>query len=261
MPKMPRVEAIDRALVLLDVLAQHGTTGTSLATLAAESGLNKATAYRALSTFRLRGFAVQDDQGRYALGPAAVALADGAYGPHALAQDLHPALVALSSATLELVHLGAMNGDAVAYLDKVEPDRAIRVWSAIGRSMPAVATSLGRALLASRDLTPAQLEVYLAATRDGHQSVGERRLTAILREARARGYATEYEENEPGVACLGTAVLRDGRPVVAISVTTVAATLDAAREREIVDTMARVVPPLLPAGLTLALDAVGPQKL
>ncbi|GAB3705472.1 IclR family transcriptional regulator [Mariniluteicoccus flavus] len=252
MTELPKVEAIDRALGLLTVLSRHGAAGASLATLAEEAGLNKATAYRALSTFRQRGFAIQGDDGAYALGPAAMALGEQAYGPQALAQDLHPALMALSSATHELVHLGAMEGDSVVYLDKVEPDRAIRVWSAVGRSMPVAGTSLGRALLAARDLTDAQLAAYLARQAPERRVTCER-LVEIVERARVRGYASEYEENEPGVACLGTAVLQGGRPIAAISVTTMAASLTPAREDEIVATMRRVVPPLLPDGMALAL--------
>lgn len=250
MAEAPVVESIDRALTLLVELAGHGSSGATLATLAAGAGLNKATAYRALSTLRRRGFAVQDEAGAYAIGPAALALGEDAYGPRALAHDLHPALTALSAATNELVHLGAFEGDAVTYLDKVEPDRAIRVWSAVGRTMPAADTALGRALLAARELTPAQLAAYAGVAGADH-------LAAAVARARERGYATEDEENEPGVACLGVAVLRGTRPIAALSVTTVAATLTTAREAELVAAIRRVVPPLLPAGTRLA----GPQVL
>lgn len=247
---IPRVEAIDRALVLLSTLGDHGSAGASLASLCAETGINKATAYRALSTLRLRGFAIQNEDGTYALGPAAAELGAGAYTPQQLAHELHPCLVALAGRLNELVHLGTLSGDSVTYLDKVEPDRAIRVWSAVGRSIPVVTSSLGRSLLAPRTLTDAQLEVYLAGQPADHR-VTRTQLRALLAETQRRGYAREFEENEPGVACLGTAIVTEGRPVAALSVTTLAPTLTTEREAEVVAAMREVVPPLLPAGLEL----------
>ena len=71
-----RIEAIDRALVLLDDLSRLGTAGSSLADICARVGMNKSTAYRALSTMRCRDYVQQDpESGSYTLGPAALALA------------------------------------------------------------------------------------------------------------------------------------------------------------------------------------------
>lgn len=253
MADQPRIEAVDRALVLLQELSRHGASGAGLAALAQATGSNKATAYRALSTLRLRGFAVQHPDGNYGLGPAAMLLGEGHYGPRALAQDLHPALTRLARATNELVHLGGLVGDEIVYLDKVEPDRAIRVWSAIGRTMPVVATSLGRAWLAELELGQAQLKSYLDGQR-GRSRVSLGKLCDALARARELGYATEREENEPGVACMGTAVLQAGRPVAAVSVTVLAESLTAQREQEIARVMREQAAGLLPAGLTLAVE-------
>lgn len=250
---LPRIESIDRALTLLDALAGHGSDGVALAALAEQTGMNKATAYRALSTLRGRGYAVQNPDGSYALGPAARALGAGQQGDEQLARELHPALTALSAATNELVHLGTLSGDRVVYLDKVEPDRAIRVWSAVGRSLPAASTSMGRALLAQGEFTTAQLRVFATS------GVALGRLAEILDDARRHGFATEVEENEPGVACLGVAVLRDDQPVAALSVTMLASTFTSARRDEILRLLARVVPPLLPSGMRLGLR--GPHTL
>src|SRR5690625_6100339 len=56
-----------------------------------------------------------------------------------------PALAAISLRTRELVHLGRLEGTEVVYLDKVEPERTLRVWSRVGSRAPAARTSLGRA--------------------------------------------------------------------------------------------------------------------
>ena len=119
------IEAIDRALLLLNELAAAGAKGAALADLAQALGINKSTAYRALFTLRARDFVQQDaDTGHYLLGPAAIALGTRYLDGDSLAVLLHPALVALSREVDELVHLGVLAADRVLYIDKVEPDRA-----------------------------------------------------------------------------------------------------------------------------------------
>lgn len=247
----PRVEAVDRALQLLVALADAGPDGASLADLAETAQLNKSTAYRALSTLRLRGFAVQDgDNGFYRLGPAAFELGDRAYAPQNLAQALHPALVALSRAADELVHLGVMVDDSVLYVDKVEPERAIRVWSAVGQRVPVASTSMGRALLAARNVPDQQLSGYLRNLPATRQVTPERLLESV-RLARGCGYAVELGENEPDVACIGTAIMRGPSPVAAVSITALAVRMTDQRQRELAGMIVREVGPLLPQGLSL----------
>lgn len=251
----PKVEAIDRALALLSALAEVGPLGASLADLADRAGLAKPTAYRALSTMRLRGFAEQaENTGYYHLGPAAIELADRSDTPHNLAVSIHPALVALSRAAKELVHLGVLAGDRVVYVDKVEPERAIRVWSAVGQLVPVASSSLGRALLAARRVPDAHLGSYLIDL-PPERTVTMNRLSQAVDEARRLGYALEMGENEPDVACIGTAVLRAGRPVAALSITALAAGMTPERQAELADLIHSLVPPLLPPGLSLMAPA------
>lgn len=248
---LPRIEAIERALVLLDALSQAGEEGTSLATLCADARMNKSTAYRALSTMRTHGYVRQDlANGNYALGPAALVLPRRYFSGDELATRLHPALVALCRRADELVHLGVLSGDQIVYLDKVEPQRVIRVWSDVGRTVPAARTSLGRAILAYSGVERQQLSAYLHDPQVA-AVVDEDRLWEILEFARATGYAYEVEENEPGIACVGVPLLRGSRAVGALSVTTFSRSFTEARRTELVELMRAVIPPLLTDGVAL----------
>lgn len=251
MAQKPVIEAVDRALALLDALAGAGPAGASLAELAQQAEVNKSTAYRALSTLRLRGFADQDDSsGFYRLGPAAYELGERSYSPQNLAQALHPALVALSRAAQELVHLGVPTGDHVLYVDKVEPERSIRVTSAVGQPVPVASTAMGRALLAARNVPDELLGSYLKDLPPSGP-VSLERLRTSVHQARGRGYAVELGENEPDVACIGTAIMRGTLAVAALSVTALAARMTDARQQELVGLVVREVAPLLPQGLSL----------
>jgi len=244
---------VDKALLTLDALASAGAGGVSLAELAGRVGANKSTLHRTLAALRHRGYAEQTADGAYRLGPAVLALGTAYLAEENLPYLLRPALQALRDDVDELVHLGVLVGREVVYLDKVEPQRAVRVWSAVGRRRPAATTALGRALLAAGPLRePAGGEVgadALAPYVTG--GVGPDRLLAALVEARTTGVATETEENEPGIACAAVAVLRAGHPVAAVSITAPVERMTGAARAERIDALRTTLPRLLPPGLSL----------
>jgi DNA-binding IclR family transcriptional regulator len=236
---------VDKALLALDTLAGFGAAGAPLATLAQAVGVSKPTLHRTLAALRHRGYAEQTPDGAYRLGPAALALGSTYLAEENLPALLHPALTALSEKTDELVHLGVLAGREVVYLDKVEPQRAVRVWSAVGRRRAAATTALGRALLSVQELDDAALARFA-----GSDSSTER-LREALAEARATGIAGETEENEVGIACIAVPLLRAGRAVAAVSITAPVERLRGAARADRVDALRTVLPDLLPAGLTL----------
>ena len=245
------VEAVDRALLALQALARAGARGLSLAELASSLDLNKTTVHRALAALRFRGFVTQDPgSGAYVLGPAATQLGDDFLSDENLPALLRPALVALCEAADELVHLGVLSGSEVVYLDKVEPERPLRVWSAVGRRSPAVTTALGRALLSHRGADGAVLAGYLRAAGDRARLDADA-TAALLAQARERGFATEEQENEPGISCVAVPLLRSGTAIAAVSVTAPAERMTAERFTSLHEQIRATLPPLLPAGLTL----------
>lgn len=247
----PFVEAIDRALILLSALSEAGPSGQSLGTLCEMTAIHKPTAYRALATMKARGFVAQTPTGEYRIGPAAITLGAGKSGEQYLVGALKGVLSALSRRADELVHLGTWHGDHVVYLDKVEPaTRAIRVWSSVGQQVPIASSALGRALLGATPRTDEELHHFLEALPED-RSVSLARLREAVDEARTTGFASETEENEPGVACIARAILRDGEPIAALSVTSLASRVSPARASELRKIIDETVPPLLPDGLTL----------
>jgi DNA-binding IclR family transcriptional regulator len=237
--------SVDKALLALDTLAGFGAAGAPLATLAQAVGVSKPTLHRTLAALRHRGYAEQTPDGAYRLGPAALALGSSYLAEENLPALLRPALTALSEKIDELVHLGVLAGREVVYLDKVEPQRAVRVWSAVGRRRAAATTALGRALLSAQELDDAALARF-AGTETSPQ-----RLRDALAEARTRGIAGETEENEAGIACIAVPLLRAGRAVAAVSVTAPVERLRGAARDERIAALRDTLPALLPAGLAV----------
>ena len=274
------VGSVDKALALLEVLAAAGPEGRSLRDIAAAAGLNKASVHRLLRALLHRGFAEQSpaDQ-RYRLGASALELARSFGGGEELPARFAPALASISQQTEELVHLGQLDGPRVLYLDKVEPERTLRVWSRVGRRAPAARTAMGRALLAADGIRAEALSAFAAATgaagtgtagtgaagagavwtgapETGNAQAGAvlspARLSAVVEQAALQGWAEEVEENEAGIACVGVALVRPVGRSVAVSVTGPLERLGQARRAQIGELLRETLARLAPEEFTVA---------
>lgn len=256
-PPASPVGSVDKALILLEILAEAGPEGITLRDVAERSELNKASVHRLLRALIHRDFAEQiaPDQ-RYRLGGAIPLLAGHFERGENLATLFAPALAAVSHRTQELVHLGRLDGTSVLYLDKVEPERTVRVWSSIGKRAPAARTAMGRAVLAADGVHGSALDAYAQATAadmgEPGQSVDLARLTDVVEETRQRGWSTEVEENESGIACVGVALVRPGGRSVAVSVTGPIERMGTRRRTEVADLLREELSRLAPTGFQVA---------
>lgn len=241
------VRSVDKALVLIKLLAESGPQGAALKDLVAASSFNKASVYRNLQALIHRGFAEQDKQTQnYRLGPAIASLADTYYGDENLPAMFRPLLLDLSHKASELVHLGTLTGSSVLYLDKVEPQRTLRVWSRVGHYAPAATTALGRAILAANKTDDQHLRAYASAREDQEQAL--KTLRDAVTETRRLGYAAEREENEPGICCVSVALTRPQASPVAVSITGPATRMSPERIRELGNLLRSTLSDAAPAG-------------
>ena len=210
--------SVDKALLVLTELSAAGPRGRSLAELTRALGVSKSTLHRTLAALRHRHFVSQDaGTGDYRLGHAALALSANFFDHGHLPALLHPLLESVRDEFDELCQLGVLDGTDIVYLDKAEPPRAIRVWSEVGRRLPAITTALGRAILAAQEVDRSTLSRFAPAAQFTEEEV-LRSWQAIV-SARLEGYAGEDGDSEPGIGCVAVAVLRARRPIAAISVT------------------------------------------
>ncbi|MGP9537287.1 IclR family transcriptional regulator [Brachybacterium sp. AOP43-C2-M15] len=251
------VGSVDKALILLELLAEAGPDGTTLRDIAAASGFNKASVHRLLRALMHRGFAeqVEADQ-TYRLGSALPLLAGRFEQGENLPVLMAPALAAISQEVQELVHLGRLDGPHVLYLDKVEPERALRVWSRVGSRAPAARTAMGRAMLTADGVRGPALAAYARATQrqeaDPGRVITPEHLAEVVAEAESRGWAAEIEENEPGIACVGVALVRPGGRSVSVSVTGPIERMDARRRTEVGELLRAELGALAPTGFEVA---------
>ena len=146
----PRVQSLDRALDLLEALARTDELGVS--EVAAQTGLVPSTAHRLLSTLVARGYAAQNPAtGRYLMGYKLLELTSGLQdrlGRLRAAARAH--LEAIQRETGETTNLVVLEGRNVVYVDTVAGSQSVRLFTEVGRAIPAHTSGSGKALLAWR---------------------------------------------------------------------------------------------------------------
>lgn len=195
------VEAVVKALDVLEVF-QDGEE-LQLSEISKRVSLNKSRAFRLLYTLCERGYVERASDGhRYKLGLKLFEHASNLRRD--LKQIAQNHMRKLQQRFNETVNLAVLHNGEVLYIDLLESSRPFRMSAMVGSRMPISNTSLGKALLAYAaehdldevfdTLTPSEL----------------RKMRAEMEIVKRRGYATDQEENEPGVACIGAPILNEG---------------------------------------------------
>ncbi|MDR3202486.1 MAG: hypothetical protein LBT54_05075, partial [Bifidobacteriaceae bacterium] len=194
----------------------------------------------ALATLRARGFASQNADRSYMLGPAP--LAPHVAVPATLAATMRPALLDLTDAVDETIHSEMPVGAEVRLIDGRERRAAPPASLRVGCHAPAHATAGGLAILAAMPLERVRsLHAHGLPPWPRRTVWTQPQLEAELERIRGRGHAVCFQNFEPGVVAVGAAVLdSDGSPVGAFGV---ALPLDRYSPRRVDE----VVPPLLEA--------------
>ena len=235
-----KVQVLDRALDILRVLGDR-QTDCGLAELCAELQLHKSTVHRlAMVLERHRLVERNPDTGRYRLGLRLFELGSRALSVVDLRNQSRPYLNQVLQETQETVHLCILDGSEIVYLEKLEPERSVRLASRVGRRAPAYCTSVGKAMLAG--LSGEEVEEIIRASSfkklTKHTITTPAQLKMELQKIRARGYALDNEENEEGVRCVGAAVQdHGGKPIAAISVSGPAFRVSKAKTEKIAESV------------------------
>jgi len=216
-----RVQVLDRALGLLEVLSSEGPELT-LVELSKRLGLHKSTVHRLLMVLERHRFVERSLQnGGYRLGIKLFELGSKAVMYFDLRERARPHLERLVFMTGETAHLCILDEGEVLYLEKVESSRTVRIPSSIGRRNPAHCTAVGKALLAYLP----EKELNDLIKRRGLRAYTRNTITTLaqlrgeLQRVRERGYAVDNEEIEEGLKCVGAPV-RDysGKVVASMSI-------------------------------------------
>jgi len=199
--------------------------------IARELGLPRSTAHRLIQVLESMGFLQRALGGRdYTLGPAVLTIGFEFLGSLDMVELAAPFLSRLRDETGYSAHLVVRNGTEIVYLSRYPGNSTVSSSIAVGATLPAHATVIGRVLLA--DLSAEDVRALYTGqvlTRYTDQTpTTVAKLEALLAEDRRRGYVASTSFFEPGLTTIAAPVRdRMGAVKAAISITALGLTIPA----------------------------------
>ncbi|TYP53249.1 IclR family transcriptional regulator [Thermosediminibacter litoriperuensis] len=214
------VQSIERAMRILEELAGE-KDGIGVTDLSCRVQLHKSTVHRILNTLLRLGYVEQNLYSeKYRLGTKLLYLGGAILDRMDIRRESHELLKQLAEEVNETVHLVIPDNDKALYVDKIDSNRTIRMYSQIGRRAPLHASAVGKAILAFS--TPDYVEKIINNGLERYTKntiVDPDKLIEHLKEIRVRGYAVDDEENEEGIRCVGAPVFDyTGKVIAAVSI-------------------------------------------
>lgn len=198
--RYPGAGTLVKGIQLLEIMARSDGACTS-AYLLRETGLAKATFYRLLGALVEFGYVRHDSaQKTYKLGQRFIELGRHALETFDMRGVAESELTRLSGELNETVSFAVLDKDMIRHVDVRRPPNPIAVGIEVGRSMPAMTSASGHAILSA--MPPHKVNEFL-------QTVGEDEKASILSDiaiSRSRGYTISNSRTLPGVIIIAVAI-------------------------------------------------------
>jgi len=216
------IQVIDRAFDILEILSGE-RDGLGVTEIGNRLGLHKSTVHRILGSMVKRGYIEKTkDRGLYKVGLKLVEISSVYLNSVELKTEARPYLTDLMYKLGQPVHLATLDGSDVVYIDKVQQENSIRLYSQIGRRVPGYCSALGKCLLSGLADVDMENRIshmnFVEYTRYTIQNKED--LIRQIMDARKNGWAIDDEEHEMGVRCVAAPIYDyRGKVVAAVSVT------------------------------------------
>lgn len=192
----------------------------SLSELAQRTGLDKSGTQRLANTLHIEGMLDKDPvTRRFRPSHAWLQMAYAYYWSDPLIGQAMPKLISLSQDLCETVNLAEISGKHIIYVSRLPCKRTYFAATIIGRSLPALSTSAGRAMIATLpdDEKRRAVETWPIIPFTPNTTLDRARIAASIDEATTDGFAIctgQMILNEIGVA--SPIIGHDGRARAAV---------------------------------------------
>lgn len=201
------VKSARRAIDLIETFAANDVW-LSLSDLHARTGFPRSSLHGLLRTLLEAGWLDTDpNTARYRLGVRALICGTAYLDRDPVVPYATEAIERLREQTGYTAHFARRDGAHVVYLETRESRRSTHLVSRVGRTLPAHATALGKALLA--ELTGEEIDALLTTPLRALTPATITSLEDLHRDlaaTRERGWAAETEESGEGVRCVAAVV-------------------------------------------------------
>jgi len=218
---IPGAQALSKGLSLLTLIAD-APHPLPFSELGRYSGLPKSTLHRILQTLiEYRLVRVDEASQTYRLGTRLFEMAHQVWSDFDLRSAAEPELLRLRELAQETTRLGILEGRDILIIDQRDHVQAMRLANGVGSRMPAVVTSIGKAMMSHRP--PEELQRYLSSgpltALTPHSILDLAELQREMDLIKARGYAVSVEESALGVSGVAAPILdHRGEAIGAVSI-------------------------------------------
>ncbi|NUH63949.1 IclR family transcriptional regulator [Sulfitobacter sp. S0837] len=208
-------------------------TELSLVELSARTGLDKSAVQRLTNTLHIEGMLDKDPATRrFRPSHAWLELAYAYYWSDQLVGQAIPKLIDLSQEIGETVNLAELSGDHIIYVSRLPCQRTYFAATVVGRRLPALSTSAGRAILStfSPEDRAEAIDTWSLKPFTARTTLDREVIRRNINETAQQGFAISSDQmilSEIGVACPITGP--DGRALAAVQCSVSAHTWTRAR--------------------------------
>jgi DNA-binding IclR family transcriptional regulator len=230
-------QAIERAMLLLRVVASAGRRGMRSADIGAAAALSQSTVSRMLAALEREGMVERDARTRRVfVGHVIHELGLVARARYRMPEICRPAMLALAERTQDTVYLSEPSGTEAVCTAREEGSYPIKALPLhVGIRRPLGVGAGGLAILAAMD--PARCDEILQANAERYPAYGGlavATLAAAITAARERGWSLMADRATAGMTAVGVAVAGPaGEPIAALSIAAISARMTPARQGEL----------------------------
>lgn len=237
--KVSTINAVDRALKLVDVLFYNGKE-MGISEIAKEMNEYKSTIHRTLTTLAQHGYVVQNvENEKYGLGYKLYAIGAAVDNKFALREAVKPFADELLEEFGEAVNVAIVDSSSdifrflVIYRNEGK-SRVLRMNSLASSNCECHCSSLGKSLLAFTPNFPSYIQDSPLASFTRNTITNKNDFINHLNLVKQNGYAMDSEELEIGLTCIGVPVLNKNKEtLLAISISGLTSRI-ARQEQEVV---------------------------
>lgn len=197
---------LEKSLKMLEYVSRN--SGATLTEICNAVEIPKGTAHSLLNTFVNMQYMKKDKNSLYRVDVGLFELGTRYADNDNFFQTAREVLAEIVNKVGETAHLAVLNGTDAVYVCKQECTHAVRMISFVGKSLPAHASAIGKALLSGYG----DEEIYALYQDKALEQLTPNTVysTAVLiqqiHEVRQKGYALEHEESTLGVECIAVPI-------------------------------------------------------
>jgi len=205
---LSNVQSIERALTILNKLSEY-PDGIQIARLSEQVNLTKSTIHRLLATLSNMNYVTKDEEtDKYKLGFQVLFLSRNLLNNSNIVNTAKRYLEKLSKEVNETVHLCIEDNGEVIYVDKIESNQVVRMFSRIGSRAPLYSTAVGKVLLSG--MPNEQVDEILSSItfvpKTSTTITSKEALLKEIHDAKLSGYALDNAENEAVLRCIAAPI-------------------------------------------------------